>query len=174
MIHLETDRWYMRDLSPSDLEGMFLLDSDPEVHKYLGNEPVTDKKKLEKIIQSIIDQYHKYGMGRWAVIEKGTDEFMGWCGLKYETTVRDFPYNDIGYRFRKKFWGQGIGYETAVASLKYGFEKLDLDLIQGAAHVDNLASNRILEKIGLQYVEKFEFDGDMHNWYSLKKIDWEG
>ena len=173
MIRLETDRWLMRPLVPSDLEGMYLLDSDPEVHKYLGNEPVQSIEQAEKWLNEVLQQYEDYKMGRSAVIDKATGEFTGWSGLKYETTVRDYPYYDIGYRFRKKFWGQGLASETASMSIKYGFEVLKLPKICGGAHIDNAASNHILQKIGLKYIEDFIFEDMPHKWYALTLSEWQ-
>ena len=63
----------------------------------------------------------------------------------------------------------GIGTEAAIASLKYGFEKLELQEINACAHIDNIASNKILQKIGMQQLETFSFDGEEHYWYSIKK-----
>ena len=80
--HIETDRLVLRDIQPSDVDGMFELDSDPEVHKYLGNQPFKNKRQSEEIINSIIKQYDEFGIGRWAIVNKQTNEFMGWSGLK--------------------------------------------------------------------------------------------
>ena len=53
---------------------------------------------------------------------------MGWCGLKYRSELNE---NDLGYRFKKYFWGKGYATETAYASIKYGFNKLSLPLLSG-------------------------------------------
>lgn len=167
-IRFESERFIMRDIEESDLEGMFLLETDPEVYKYLGMPPLKTKEDTLKIIGYIRKQYEENGIGRSAVIDKATNEFVGWSGLKLEDEVRDFKYYDLGYRFRREFWGKGIASETAIASVKYGLETLKLKEICGAAELENIASNKILQKAGLQFVEEFEFEGKMHNWYKLK------
>ena len=92
------------------------------------------------MIEYIRAQYEKYGIGRGAVIDKKSNEFLGWTGLKYETKVRkSFNYYDLGYRFKKKYWGQGIATETAEASLKYGFDTLGLNKICAAVEVNHMA-----------------------------------
>ena len=163
-----TDRFILREIDERDVEGLFALDSDPEVHRYLGNKPQTDIKQAEAVIEKLQGQYAEHGIGRWAVIDKVTQDFMGWSGIKYEENVRPDAYYDIGYRFRKEFWGKGVASETASLWLHLGFTELDLDEICGGAHVDNGASNHILQKIGLQFSESFEFDGDQVHWYTLK------
>ncbi|WP_340203404.1 GNAT family N-acetyltransferase [Ascidiimonas sp. W6] len=172
-IHMETERFLIRDLVMGDASGMFALDSDAEVHRYLGNKPIQTLEEAKKIIMSVRSQYEEYGMGRWAIINKKTNDFVGWTGLKYERKLRKgFDYYDLGYRLRKKYWGQGIGTETALASLQYGFDQLKLEKIGAAADVNNIGSNKILQKIGLKSTETFYHEDTLCNWYELKKTDW--
>ncbi len=173
-IFVETERLILRAVEDTDVQGFFELDSDPEVHKYLGNQPIKTMEEAKATIDYVRNQYVKFGIGRWVVEEKASGEFVGWSGLKYEQTVRtDYDYYDIGYRLKRKFWGKGYATESATAALKYGFQVLNLEEIAGAAHIENIASNRVLRKIGLEWLEPFEFEGDPHHWYRLKKADWE-
>lgn len=119
-IHIETKRFLLRDFEEYDANGLFELDSDPDVLKYLGGNPLTDITQVFPMITAVRNQYNRNGIGRWIVEDKNTGEFIGWCGLKLEAQFRDFPYYDIGYRFLKKHWGKGIATETAQACLDYG------------------------------------------------------
>ena len=168
-IHIETDRLILRDIEESDDEGIFALDSNPKVHQYLGNNPITTIDQAQEAIQYIRGQYERNGIGRWAVEEKATGEFVGWTGLKFEENLREFNYYDLGYRFRQEFWGKGIASETAALALKYGFETMGLEEIGGAADIRHVVSNHILQKVGLKFVDTFICDGDECNWYNLKK-----
>ncbi|MDC1259519.1 GNAT family N-acetyltransferase [Flavobacteriaceae bacterium] len=153
-VHIETERLLIRDLEEYDAKGIFQLDSDPDVHEFLGKNPINTIDEAKQVIDFIRNQYVDNGIGRWAIIDKKTDDFIGWTGLKYEQGLRvDFSYYDLGYRLRKKYWGKGIATESAIQSLKYGFEKLDLKEICAAADVDHLVSNKILKKIGLKFIE---------------------
>lgn len=170
-IQAETERLILRELVMPDDVGMFKLDSDPQVHRYLGNAPVKSLSESREIIAYIREQYTEVGIGRWAVIEKSTGEFVGWSGLKFVTDMINQHSNfyDIGYRIRRKHWGKGYATESAIGVLNYGFNKLNLPVIYGMAHVDNSASNHILKKIGLNLVESFNYDGTPHNWYKIKR-----
>ncbi len=107
------------------------------------------------------------------MIDKKTGDFVGWSGLKYEKEVRqEFNYYDLGYRLRRKYWGQGIATETSQEALKYGFEKLGVKEIGAAANVEHVVSNHILQKVGLQWKETFDFEGIAHNWYILTQQEW--
>ncbi|GAA4273042.1 GNAT family N-acetyltransferase [Aquimarina gracilis] len=172
-IHIETERLLIRDLEEYDAQGMFDLDSDPEVHEFLGKKPIKTIEEVRQAIGFIRKQYVENGIGRWAIIDKKTEDFIGWTGLKYEQELRkEFGYYDLGYRLRKKYWGKGIATETAIESLRYGFEKLDLKEISAAADVDHIASNKILKKVGLKFIETFEYEGITHNWYTITKFEW--
>tara|TARA_B100000767_G_scaffold248400_1_gene249272 strand:+ start:541 stop:1077 length:537 start_codon:yes stop_codon:yes gene_type:complete len=172
-VHIETDRLIIRELEVFDAEGIFDMDSNIDVHEFLGNKPIKTIDEAHKIIDIIRKQYISNGIGRWAIIDKKTDDFIGWTGLKYEESLRtEFNYYDLGYRLRKKYWGYGIASETAIESLKYGFEKLNLKEIGAAADINHIASNRILKKIGLKFIETFNYDGITHNWYSIRKTEW--
>lgn len=172
-IFAETDRLIMRELLPSDAAGIFALDSDPEVHRYLGNNPIKTIEQAEAAIAGIRQQYETNGIGRWAVIDKSGQEFVGWSGLKYETQIRSYPYYDLGYRLRPKFWKQGIATETAQLALAYGFNTLGWEIICAAADPANIGSNRVLQKIGMQAGDPFEFEGMMINWYELTQSQWQ-
>jgi ribosomal-protein-alanine N-acetyltransferase len=99
-IFAETDRLILREILQSYLDGMFELDSEPEVHKYLGGKKVSDKNQIEKVIDFVRQQYTDHGIGRWAVIDKRTNAFIGWTGLKFitELTNGHKNYYDLGYR----------------------------------------------------------------------------
>jgi RimJ/RimL family protein N-acetyltransferase len=168
-IFLETERLILREILPSDLDGLFELDSDPEVHRYLGNQPVKDKTQIVEIIQFIRQQYLDYGIGRWAVVDKQSKEFMGWAGLKWITTPinNHVHYYDLGYRLIKKHWGKGIATESAQAALIYAFEQLNAQAVYAMADCENIGSNHVLQKVGLHFVETFDFEGIVHNWYKI-------
>jgi len=175
-VFVETERIILREILPADAAGMFELDSNPIVHKYLGNTPVKNIEQSAKMIENIRAQYINQGIGRWAVVEKASGDFMGWSGLKlnFERSYNGRSnFHDIGYRLIPKYWGKGYATESALAALDYGFNKLNLDNIVGLADVDNLASNAILKKIGLQYIEQFIYEDQDVNWYELKKNEYE-
>ncbi|MEZ4797960.1 MAG: GNAT family N-acetyltransferase [Flavobacteriaceae bacterium] len=174
---IETDRLILRELLPTDIDSMFELDSDPIVHKYLGNRPVKTKHETEKIIQSIIDQYKDRGIGRWAAIEKSTGDFIGWSGLKLNIGEKDSlngkqNFYDIGYRFIPRYWGKGYATESAIAALDFGFKVKQYQTIAGIALVENIGSNKVLQKIGLRYIEDFDCEGTRASWYELALDDY--
>lgn len=169
MFTLETERCILRPFKKSDVKDLFEMESDPLIHKYLGNNPLSHIDQASNYIDSILEQYKQFGLGRLAVIEKSTSDFLGWSGLKFEEKVRSYAYYDIGYRFKVSAWGKGIATETAIVAVNHGFDHLHLNKICGAADVDNIGSNRILTKLGMHFTEQFNFEGILHNWYEIEK-----
>ncbi|MFY1046382.1 GNAT family N-acetyltransferase [Chryseobacterium sp. GP-SGM7] len=152
---LETNRLLLREFEIIDAESFYELNLNPNVIKYTGNSAFKDIDEAREFLENYSD-YHKNGYGRWAVIDKFTNQFLGWCGLKYDEKLDE---TDIGFRFFEHFWNQGLATESAKACIDYGFKELNLKTILGRAMKENTASIKVLEKIGLQYEKDFDFDG---------------
>jgi ribosomal-protein-alanine N-acetyltransferase len=143
---LQTDRLILREFEISDAEKIWELNSDPEVIQYTGDAPFDSEDQAREFLVEYND-YQENGYGRWAVIEKKTHEFIGWCGLK----LNEDGVVDIGFRFFKKVWSLGYATESAQACLDYGFNTLMLDEIIGRAARENTASIRVLEKLKMTF-----------------------
>lgn len=172
-IYIETERLILREFIEDDVDGLFRLDSDPIVHKYLGNKPAKTKAESAKYIQDCKLKYPKHGMCRLAVIEKQSGYFIGWSGLRF---IDDYVFNnqtnfyDVGYRLIPEYWNKGYATESGKASVNYGFNTLKLDTIYGITEIGNEASHKALLKIGLDYIEDFNYpeDNSKLRWYSIK------
>lgn len=173
-IFIETERLVIREILPTDENGLFELDSNPNVHTYLGNKPAQNNEQIREVIKNIRQQYLDNGIGRWAIIDKNTNDFIGWTGLKFvtETTNKQIDFYDLDYRLIEKYWGKGIATETTKATLEYAFNKLNLTEIYGMCDVGNIASKNVLEKTGLKFIETFDLDGIEHNWFKITKDEW--
>lgn len=150
---LETNRLYLRELEVSDAQDFFNLNLDPEVIKFTGDVPFNHITEAQSFLQNY-NQYELFGYGRWAVIRKQDNKFLGWSGLKYSSDVEEV---DLGFRFFKEYWNQGYATEAAIGCLNFGFQNLKLEKIVGRAMEANTASVKVLEKIGMQFIGKFDF-----------------
>ena len=166
-----TERLTLRKITIDDIDNIFQLDSNPDVMKYVGVPPVKLKEESAKMIENIINQYKNNGTGRLAVIEKESNQFIGWCGIKLLTDkVNGFKnVYELGYRFLPEFWGKGYATESALASLDLGFNQLNANKIYAYADIDNESSNHILTKLGFENKGVFLDNGDNCYWYELEK-----
>lgn len=165
----ETPRLIIRTFTADDVKLIYDLCKDPEVVKYLGEEPLTSKEQAHEVLNRKIieNQYNKYGFGRWAVHLKKNGTFIGWCGLKNEDGEID-----LGYRFKKKFWGKGYATEAAKAVLDYGFETLKLEKIHAKAMEENRASLAVMQNSGMRYAGKQEFHTHPGIRYEITADEW--
>ena len=165
---LETSRLYFRELQPSDDEAMFQLDANPNVHRYLGNKPVSNIEESRAMIQNIRQQYVDNGVGRMAAILKDTNEFIGWVGLKLQENVNGrYRYYDIGYRLIEKHWGKGYATEANLFFRDYAFNHLNVPMLNATALTAHKASCHILEKTGLIFTETFDYNGEECRWFEM-------
>jgi len=161
-----SQRLFFREFTEEDAPLVYALNKDPETLRYLHELPTTDETvALEVITNRIIPQYQQYGYGRWAVLLKENNAFIGWCGLKYRPERNE---TDLGYRFLHSYWGKGYASEAAAACLRYGFEHYPLSIITARAHVENLASLRVIEKCGMRFSCLEEVDGCPVKTYQLR------
>ncbi|WP_336733626.1 GNAT family N-acetyltransferase [Chryseobacterium sp. VD8] len=169
-MYLETQRLILRKFEETDAERLFLLDSDPEVMKYIGVPPLSDVSESENVIKMIQQQYLDNGVGRLAVIEKESGLLIGWSGLKLITQEINGYNNiyDLGYRFIPEYWGKGYALESAKASLDFGFHDLKAETIYAHAHSENEGSNHILRKLGFEKTGEFTEPDGICFWYELQ------
>lgn len=163
-----TDRTYLRETTIKDAESFYNLNSDPEVIKYTGDATFTSLAEARDFYGSY-DHFNKYNRGRWAVIHKDTNEIMGWCGLKHHESTMN---TDIGFRFFKKHWNKGYATETSHLCMHYAFRRLALEEVIARAAKKNVASLKVISKLGMTYQNDFEDHGNLAELYSISKYDY--
>lgn len=169
-IFAETDRILLREITLEDAPAMFEMDADPEVHTYLGKSPIQNMDQTVRQIQYIRQQYIDYGIGRWAIVDKRSGEFVGWGGLKFRPDDVNGCINfyEVGYRLLRRFWGQGFATESTKATLKYASEEMKLNTVYAMANVENSASKNVLLKSGFTITGQLSHEGITCDWFELK------
>jgi [ribosomal protein S5]-alanine N-acetyltransferase len=146
---LKTQRLILRDFQETDWEAVHRYGGDPEVVRYMiwgPNSEEDTKDYIQKMSLQQLDQ------PRWnfdlAVILNTDNQLIGACGI--HVLNHQNREGCIGYCFNKHFWAQGYASEAAKAMLSFGFEQLGLHRISATCDIENIASKRVLEKIGMQ------------------------
>jgi RimJ/RimL family protein N-acetyltransferase len=163
---LETDRILLREFVLDDVEAFFRMVSDPDLTRYTGDGGKTLEEARKGLEERLFQDYRKYGYGRWAAVYKPTGQVIGFAGLKY---LEDVGEVDLGYRFFKEYWGQGLATESSRAVLAYGFDTRRLQRIIGIADIENKASIRVLEKVGFQFEKFTTYRGHEVAWYAIER-----
>ena len=123
-------------------------------------------------VQLLREHWAKNGFGHWAVEEKESGRFVGRAGLKHHDNWTLDPDNtEVGYLFDRGVWGKGYATEAARAAVEYAFETLGRDEVISIARPDNLASRRVMEKVGLTYDGETRWEAREIDvvWYSIRR-----
>jgi RimJ/RimL family protein N-acetyltransferase len=163
---LDTDRLRMREFTLDDVDRLAALDSDPEVMRYISRGVATPREViLEKVLPAWLKLYAQpRPIGYWAAQRRQSGEFIGWFHLRAD---RLSPSElELGYRLLRKEWGQGYASEGTSALLASGFANLPCEVITARALTSNIASRRVMEKCGLQFVTDFIYPSAMLSGWS--------
>jgi ribosomal-protein-alanine N-acetyltransferase len=157
-VHIETERLIIRPFSLNDAEALHEIVSQEEVMKYLP-EDVMSMEEVQGVLSWLTDCYKKNTPEcilkfTLAMVSKHDQMLIGWCGLG----PLDFEPEEIEifYGLSEDQWGKGMATEAARAVLHYGFDTIKLDKIAAVTHAQNVASVRIIEKLGMLYRKKIE------------------
>jgi [ribosomal protein S5]-alanine N-acetyltransferase len=150
----------MRPMELMDAANFFELNADPEVVRYLGIPPMHELQQAIDKVQLVLEQYDKFGIGRYAILEKSTGKFIGFGGLKFFERAAPGYENiyDLGYVLARDAWGKGYATEIARVWIDQGFNTMHLPEIYGMTDPDNETSKKILLKVGLHYIENISFE----------------
>lgn len=146
---LQTERLNLRLFTLEDAGHIVELLNQPSFIRFIGDRGVRTAAEAEKYLtDGPLKSYEQNGFGLWLAEEKATHAFVGMCGLIKRPELEDV---DIGYALLPKFWGCGLATEACAAVLAYARNHLQLKRLVAIVAPDNIASIRVLEKIGLKF-----------------------
>ncbi|RZT23788.1 GNAT family N-acetyltransferase [Fictibacillus sp. BK138] len=146
---LETERILLRKITMDDLEDMFEYGSDEDVAKYVTWDKHKTTNDTKEFIEFVLGRYEKGEVAPWGIELKENGKFIGTVDF-----VSWSPYHnnaEIGYVLSKPYWGKGITTEAVHELIRFGFGKMDLVRIQARCFMENIGSERVMEKIGMTY-----------------------
>lgn len=164
-ILLETPRLKLRQITQSDCDRLVQLNSDPEVMRYINGGIASTRAEItDKFLPDVLSYYQEYEkLGFWAVIEKSSQEFIGWVILRPESRFRlaqllevaEPNALELGYRLKKASWGRGYATEVAQAFINAVGSTGEYNKIIAWAIAENKASIRVMEKLGLKLEQEY-------------------
>jgi ribosomal-protein-alanine N-acetyltransferase len=145
---IETERLLLRKITLNDANDMFEYASDPEVSEYTTwstHESIEDSKFF---LKTLVKMYKRRELVDWGIVHKAEKKFIGTCGfVEWRMT---HSRAEIGYALSRKYWGEGYMSEAVSAVIDFGFREMQLNKIQARCEVNNIASARVMEKVGMQ------------------------
>jgi RimJ/RimL family protein N-acetyltransferase len=161
---LETERLLLRPFTEDDEDDLCALYADPEVMRFLGGVRTREQTRLR--LAAMVAHWREHGFGIWALVAKAGGEFVGRCGLGHlHEEVGDV---ELAYTLGRAWWGSGLATEAAGRALGYGFEVLRLPRVAAYARPENVASRRVMEKLGMTFERPCEFLGAPAVRYGLR------
>ena len=149
MFNLSTDRLNIRELTTDDALFILRLLNEPSFIHFIGDKGVRDIEGARQyILNGPIASYQQHGFGLYLVTRKTDDLSLGICGLLKRDSL---SHVDIGFAFLPEFWNKGYAFESASAVMDYGKDVLKLTRIIAITNKDNVASAKLLEKLGLRF-----------------------
>jgi [ribosomal protein S5]-alanine N-acetyltransferase len=162
---LITSRLVLRPWQPADANTLLQILQQKDILQYFPPSSPATLEKMEKYIEFHHAHWQEHGYGHWAVVTRLEEQVIGWCGLEYLTDTRE---TEIAYLFSRQFWGKGLGSEAARAALDFGLYSTALESIIGLVHPENIASQRILEKLGMAFTYRAPYFGIELNRYLIQ------
>lgn len=165
-VYLETNRLILRQFIEDDLNDLFKLNSDLEIMRYInGGQPANYQDIKHDLFKKLVDYQTNQDYGYWAAVEKTSNKFIGWfhflttTNFAYLTEFNLVSGNEIalGYRLCRDNWNRGFASEGSKAIIAKGFSELGVTKVVSWALVENKASIRVMEKVGLKREQEFCF-----------------
>lgn len=167
MLYFETDRLFVRQYTLDDVNALFRIMSEPQVHAFTKDKGKPwDERRTETYIRFILDKdFRTLDCFHGAVIAKQTKQLIGLCGLN--------PYMDkepeIEFKLGVPYWGVGYATELGKTIVREAFVSTDIKGIYGMAQPENIASRKVLEKIGMTFLGERVFRGHEDSFYYIAR-----
>lgn len=176
---LVTKRLRLRQWLLEDKEPFALLNADAKVMEFFPE--ILSRTESDAMADRISSLIAARGWGFWAVELAETGKFLGFVGLHTPALELPFcPCVEVGWRLIYESWGKGYAPEAALEALRFGFEMLELEEIVAFTAVQNVRSQKVMQKIGMRK-DEYEFDHPnvpvgnplrRHHLYKLSRTDW--
>jgi RimJ/RimL family protein N-acetyltransferase len=168
-VFLTTARMAFRWFTPADGSLLFELDSDPEVMRFISKGEPTPMARIEQVFLPRILGYTRLSppQGFWVALSKDAPEFIGWFHLRPDKLEPEEM--ELGYRLKRRFWGQGLATEGARALIDKAFYHWGYPKVCARTLAGNLASQRVMAKCGLRFETEFYYGEDLLPGWSFEE-----
>ena len=166
---IRTSRLLLEPVCGADLEGLHKLWTDERVRQFLWDNQVVPIEQTREVIEGSCGLFDERGFGIWGVRQHESPELVGFTGYWYFRTPAEL---ELLFGIASKYWGRGFATEASDSVLRHGFEVLGFNEIAASTDAENVASIRVLEKLGIRFGRRAVVNGLDTLFYKLKKEDW--
>ncbi|CAH2463833.1 MULTISPECIES: GNAT family N-acetyltransferase [Bacillus] len=174
---------YLQEFTIQDAESIYKISNQPEIEKFLPDWKSTKEQRVHWIINDEIPankafldavkttsniEVHSLQLG---IFIKDTNEFIGWCctGIKEELPS---PNREIMYAISSEYQNNGYATKATKGLIDYLFKNTNVDVLNAVALINNVPSNKVIEKCGFTYLSQQTIENQLYNHYLLSKSEW--
>jgi ribosomal-protein-alanine N-acetyltransferase len=165
---LLTGRLTLRPLSETDVGALHRISNDPLVRRYLWDDQPVSEATVRDLIAQSGRTFSEEGLGLFGVLLRGDDTLLGFCGF---VRLEGMEEPELGYELVPQAWGRCLATEAARACVRYAFEEAGLARVIAGADPPNVASLRVLEKLGMKPVGNLNPNAPEAPYYALSRKD---
>lgn len=170
MTILTSARLRYEPFADAHFDGLQAMNRDPDVMRYLLGRPETPDE-TRAMIARVQARWAEWGYSWWTLIDRETGAVVGAGGVQHLGRELSGPH-EIGWRLARAAWGRGLATEAARTMATYAFDVLDAPRLCAIRHPDNLASLRVMERLGMRYIGLDQCDGMTVALHNLSRADW--
>ncbi len=167
---LSTSRLRLEPFNDTHFEGLFSLNSDPEVMRYITGKPDTRDDTVAMLVRNKA-RWLESGFSWWSFIELTTNELIGAGYIQHLERNPENPI-EIGWRLRQDKWHQGFASEAAQRMAAFAFEEIGSNLLYAVCHQENESSAQVMKKLGMHYRGIEAWYGTDMFVYAMTSDDW--
>lgn len=168
---IRTSRLKLRPYTVADLDNLHRIFIDPQVRKYLCDDRIIPREWVAAEIENNIKSFELHGFGQWSIFLKETSELIGFCGFRF--FYDNPPELQLLYGLSPQYWGKGLATEAATAMIQYGFTEHKFEQIISATDVENIASARVMERIGMKFTQRAHKEGLDVLYYAISRQEYQ-
>lgn len=174
---------YLQEFTIKDAESIYNISNQPEIEKFLPDWKSTKEQRINWVVNYEIPENKAFlhavrtttniddHILKLGIFKKTTNEFIGWCctGMKDELPA---PNREIMYAVSSEYHNNGYATKATKGLINYLFEKTNVDVLNAIALINNVASNKVIEKCGFTYLSQQTIENQIFNHYVLSKCEW--
>ncbi|PIE92932.1 GNAT family N-acetyltransferase [Bacillus fungorum] len=174
---------YLQEFTIKDAESIYNISNQPEIEKFLPDWKSTKEQRVNWVLNYEIPENKAFlhavrtttniddHILRLGIFKKTTNEFIGWCctGMKDELPA---PNREIMYAISSEYHNNGYATKATKGLINYLFEKTNVDVFNAITLINNVASNKVIEKCGFTYKNQLNIENQLYNYYILSKSEW--
>lgn len=163
---LHTARLTLRPWTLGDIDELHALWTRPEVRRYLWDDQTITRERAEATVHEFMAPQEE-GLGGWVVLDRSSGTLVGFAAL-----IRREPGDpELMYGLAPEWWGRGIATEAGRAVLAYAFSALNCERVTAATDVPNVASARVMERLGMRFTHRATLNGLDTVFYEVRRED---